>query len=48
MVLRTLQNMSLFAASSMWFGNSFHGLVAGVRKDLSPFIAVWPFGILKR
>ena len=33
-------NMSLLAASFMWFGNSFHILGADARKDLSPYIAV--------
>ena len=39
--------MSLFVASFMWFGNSFHSLGADARKDLSPCIAVWLLGTLK-
>ena len=48
MGFRTLQNMSLLAASLMWFDNLFHSLGADARKNVSPYIAGWHFGTLKR
>ena len=47
MSFKNIQNMSLLAASFMWFGNSFHSLGADARKDLSPYIAVLLLGTLK-
>jgi len=40
--------MSLLAVCLMWFGNSFHNLGADALKDLSPYIAVWLLGTLKK
>ena len=45
--LRTLQNMSLLAASFICLGNSFHSLGADGGKDLFPYIALWLLGTLK-
>ena len=39
--------MFLLTATFMWLGNSFHSLGADVRKDRSPYIAVWLLGTLK-
>jgi len=46
-ILRTLQHISLLAASLISFDNLFHGLGADARKDFSPYIAVWLFGDVK-
>ena len=42
-VLRTLQIISLLAASLTLFSNLFHILGSDTQKDFSPYIAVWLF-----
>jgi len=44
---KNLLNISLLAASLIWFDDVLHRLEADARKDFSPYIVVWFFDTVK-
>ena len=46
-IIKTLQTIYVLAACLITLDNLFNNLGGDDRKDLSPHIAVWTFGVVK-